>query len=189
MKNPWVSCMLWLILVAGTMDVLSTDLRYEANPVLVAAGRNWQNLVILKVSLSIVALGTYILGLRALRCRACYVPENKGYAEILSVLVFRKQVSITRLLFGWPGWPRDWRALAAIIGVIVATSAVSIGFIAAVTNTFNLVRSHQQLVLWQSLSTLIGGFSGLYLVCAYVNHNQNTEQRDQKARRTSGPYP
>ena len=189
MKNPWISCMLWFIVIAGTVDVLSTDLRYEANPVLVAAGPSWQNLVILKVSLSLIAFVTYVLGLKALNHRVCSLPDDKGYAEILSILIYRKQVPTSKLLFGWPGWPSDWGALAAIVGIVVATSAVSVGFIAAVTNTFNLVRSYQQLILVQSLSTLIGALSGIYLSCSYVKRNQYTEQRDQEGRRTSAPYP
>jgi hypothetical protein len=187
MKTPWISCMLWLIVIAGTVDVLSTDLRYEANPVLVAAGPSWQNLVILKVSLSLIALVTYVLGLKALDRRVCSLPDNKGHAEILSILIYRKQVPISKLLFGWPGCPSDWGALAAIVGIIVATSAVSIGFIAALTNTFNLVRSYQQLVLAQSLSTLIGAFSGIYLSCLYITRNQNTEQIDAEGPPIVGP--
>ena len=189
MKNPWISSMLWLIVIAGTVDVLSTDLRYEANPVLVAAGPSWRNLVILKVSLSLIAFVTYLLGLKALNHRVCFLPDNRGCAEILSTLIYRKQVPISKLLFGWPGWPSDWGALGAIVGIVVATSAVSVGFIAAVTNTFNLVRSYQQLILVQSLSTLIGALSGIYLSCSYVKRNQYTEQRDQEGRRTSAPYP
>ena len=179
--------MLGLIFIAGVVDVLSTDLRYEANPVLVAAGPDWQNLVILKVSLSLIAFVAYVFGLKALKRRVCFLPENSGCAEILSMLIYRKQVPTSKLLFGWPGWPRDWGALVAIFGIIVATSAVSIGFIAAVTNTFDLVRSYQQLILAQSLSTLIGVFSGLYLSCLYVKRNHNTEQIDAEGPPVVGP--
>jgi hypothetical protein len=49
----WTARFTALVVLAGALDVLTTDLRYESNPVLVGFGKSLRNLLLLKGSLSV----------------------------------------------------------------------------------------------------------------------------------------
>jgi hypothetical protein len=164
MKKVWTIRLAALLVLAGALDLWSTDLRYESNPVLLVFGKSWGRLLLLKGVVSILLIVAFYCGLTILERRRPQVVAATGPISFLGWLFFKEKTSLFRL-FVW-GWPRDWGAVASVALLGAGVCGIGVGFSAAAMNSLEAIRSPIHLVGFHAANVLFSGAIGLYL--AYV---------------------
>lgn len=172
MKMIWTSCLAALAILAGVLDVLTTDLRHEANPALVAFGRSLENLILLKTLVSLVLVVGFYRGLAMLEARRTQVRPSVGPVSFLGWLFFKENASLLKLLLGWP---RDWGAVLAVTLLGLGVTAVSGGLSAAVVNTLEAIHSQVGLVVFYLCNGLFAVGVGYYLAYVFLRDRQLAE--------------
>ena len=172
MKMIWTSCLAALVILAGVLDVLTTDLRHEANPALVAFGRSLENLILLKTSVSLFLVVGFYRGLGMLEARRNQVRPSVGPVSFLGWLFFKENVSLLKLLLGWP---RDWGAVMAVTLLGLGVGVASAGLSAAVVNTLEAIHSQVGLVVFYLCNGLFAVGVGYYLAYVFLRDRRFSE--------------
>jgi hypothetical protein len=178
MIRRWTLCFTLFLLLTGILDVLSTyhaspDLSGELNPLIVAMGRSWEAVFLVKGTTLLIAPTVFSLSLHVLAQRSKRLCDKKGFAEIMSYLIFKKQVTLTGLSVALP---KDLGAVAAFLGICIALSPPASAALGAITNTFHLVTSVTRVYLFYILAVLLVTVLAHYLVYRFLSILIQSEQ-------------
>ena len=151
MKKVWTVRLALALIVAGTLDLVSTyigtpDLSLEGNPILIMFGRKWVYVVAFKLIGSLVAVVLFAVGLRILQRRVDRLVGITGFVNVLSHLIFKRRISLRELLFC--KCPTDWPSAFAVATIVNGIAIVTGGLIAAILNTFAHIESKTQLIAY-----------------------------------------
>jgi hypothetical protein len=171
MTKRWTWYFAFLLLLSSILDIFSTyyaspDLSGEVNPLVIAMGRSWTAIFAVKGITQIVVPVIFFFSLQALDGRSMRLVGKKGFVEILSYLFFEKYVSMTSRSVEWP---KDWGAVAAFMGVCIAVAAALGSLLAAISNTFHLVRSFMHLYLLDTVILLSSIVLSHYLAYYFLS--------------------
>ncbi|MBN2683862.1 MAG: hypothetical protein JXR40_01155 [Pontiellaceae bacterium] len=168
------------VVVAAVLDCVSTyigtpDLSHEQNPVLISIGLTWSNLVTLKILVSLVAVAAFWGGTNILQTRRKRIAGQSGFRNILSLLIFKEQVSLGKFLFGWP---KDWISMFAIACLVITMATISGGFFAAMLNFLKAFRSQSHVIaFWCGTGVFSTGIA-IWLTCRFFNENGTVGQSE-----------
>jgi hypothetical protein len=185
MTKRWTVTFTLLLIVSTALDILSTyyatpDLSTEANPVVVAAGRSWTSVFVVKGVFVLILPIFFFLSLRTLRHRSKRLSAKQGCFEMISHLVYKRQVAFTEL---WV-WPKDWGALIAVYaigGCVAGVFAIN----AAIANTFNIVRSRAHLYVFYSVTVMLIAPVSIYLIHRFLVVLIQTERVNETSKRAA----
>lgn len=150
-RKAWIIRFALALCFSAALDILSTylvtpDLALEANPLFVMLGRKWVYLITFKIALSLVGLLLFAKSLSLLQSRVDRLAAVTRFANVLSELLFKRQLSLKEFLFH--RFPKDWHSVFAVAGITVGTSIILGGFTAGILNAFKIIHSHTQIVLF-----------------------------------------
>jgi len=171
MRKTWTIRFALALVVAGVLDLVSTyiaspDLALEANPFFIMLGRNWTYVIASKVVGSLLAVVAFAGGLRILQSRVDRLKGINGFVNVLSLLVFKRRVSFGE--FALYGKFKDWPSALAVGGIAIGIAPITGGIAAAILNTFKVIQSQTQAIIYGLGAAALGVGIALWLTYQFL---------------------
>ena len=182
MKKAWTIRFALALVFAAVLDLLSTylvapDLSLEGNPFFVMLGRKWVYLITFKAVFSFFAVLAFAKSLEILQDRSARLIGLTGFFNVLSCLIFKRQLSLREFLLH--RFPKDWPPLFAIAAITVGIAIVTGGITAAISNTFKIIQSQSQLIVYFLGNAILTIGIALWLIYQFLM-NQTEKSRTRR---------
>lgn len=181
MKKMWTIGFALALFFAAFLDLLSTylmtpDLKLEANPFFVMLGPKWVYLITFKVGFSLVALLVFTKSLDLLQSRVDRLSEITGFFNVFSYLIFKRKISLNEFLLH--KLPKDWHSVFAVAGITIGTGIVTAGVAAGILNSFAIIQSQSQIVVFFVGNAILTIGIALWLIYQFLVKLKKSRTKD-----------